>query len=86
MEKTRPVIFCSGTEKKTGLFRYLLQKNKKYCPEIYINSENKIIEVKCDYTYNSLYSRNILKKTTCISLQIAFEFWIYDAKGLKTVR
>lgn len=62
------------------------KKNKKYYPDIYIKSENKIIEVKCDYTYNSGYSRNILKKNACLSLGIAFEFWIYDAKGLKTVR
>ena len=62
------------------------QKNKKYYPDIYIKSENKIIEVKCDYTYNSGYSRNILKKNACLSLGLLFEFWVYDSKGNKSIR
>ena len=61
-------------------------KKKKYYPDIYIASENKIIEVKCDYTYNSGYSRNILKKQACLDLTLDFEFWIYDKKGDKIVK
>lgn len=62
------------------------ERNKKYYPDIYIKSENKIIEVKSDYTYNSGYSRNILKKNACLSMGLLFEFWIYDQTGQKFVK
>lgn len=69
-------IWYSDSEKKT----------RKYYPDIYIKSENKIIEVKSEYTYRSAYSINIRKKKTCLDLGIFFEFWIYDSKGQKTVK
>jgi hypothetical protein len=62
------------------------KKLRKYYPDIYLKSENKIIEVKSEYTYASSYSINIRKKKACLDLGISFEFWIYDSKGLKTIK
>lgn len=77
------VINSREIEKYTGRIFYYDSyddKTKRYYPDIYIISENRIVEVKCDYTYNSGYSRNILKKKACIDKGIAFEFWVYDDK------
>ena len=83
------VVSNREIEKYTGGIWYYDKyenKKKKYYPDIYLRSENKIIEVKCDYTYNSGYSRNILKKQACLDLGISFEFWIYNSKGEKTIK
>ena len=55
-------------------------------PDIYLISDNKIIEVKSEYTYKSAYSINIRKKQACLDLKISFEFWVYDSKGEKTIK
>ena len=56
-------------------------QSKIYLPDIYIKTYNKIIEVKSKYTYLIEESKNIVKKETCISMGIDFEFWIIDKKG-----
>ena len=61
---------------------YLDQTNKKhryYC-DIYIKSENKIIEVKSPYTYNVSKEINVIKANTCKENGYKFEFWIIDDK------
>lgn len=82
------IVSNKEIEKYTGKIWYFDydDKKKKYYPDIYIISENSIIEVKCDYTYNSGYSRNILKKQACLDLGISFEFWIYNEKGERIIK
>jgi hypothetical protein len=75
-------------EEYTGKIWYLdsEKKRRKYYPDIYIKSENKIIEVKSKYTYKSAYSINVRKKKACLDLGLLFEFWIYDHKGNKYIK
>lgn len=61
-------------------------KRRKYYPDIYIISENKIIEVKSKYTYDSAYSINIRKKKASELLGISFEFWVYNQNGEKIIK
>ncbi len=51
---------------------------RRYYPDFYIQSENKIIEVKCDYTYRSDLVRNIFKAAGCMSKGYLFEFWFIE--------
>lgn len=55
--------------------------NKKYYPDIYIKSVNKIFEVKSSYTYELHKEINEQKKGRCLELDIDFEFLIFDKKG-----
>jgi len=60
-------------------------KNKYYFPDIYIKSENKIIEVKSTWTY-SCKEDNIQEKSNATkSAGYNYEIWIYDKKGNKTI-
>jgi hypothetical protein len=66
-----PEIWYKDTENK--LHRY-------YC-DIFIPSENKIIEVKSEWTYKNYLHTNILKSETCKEEGYDFEFWIIDKNG-----
>jgi len=67
--------------KKTGKLYYEFNnKEHKYYPDFYIISENKIIEVKSDYTYNINIEKNEEKKKMCINKGFDFEFFIVDKK------
>jgi hypothetical protein len=57
-------------------------KDKYYFPDIYIPSENKIVEVKSDYTYNNNLDINTLKKEACERAGYIYEFWIYNPKTM----
>jgi len=57
----------------------------KYYADIYIKSENKIIEVKSDFTMEKEYDKNMAKWEACVDLGYEFEFWIYDGKKNKEV-
>jgi hypothetical protein len=82
------IVSNKDIEKYTGLIFYNDPENKKrkYYPDIYIRTENKIIEVKSKYTYETNISLNKLKKQTCFDLDIHFEFWIYNKNGEKTIK
>jgi len=83
------VVSNREIEKYTGTIWYYDKyenKKKKYYPDLYLISENKIIEVKCEYTYNSGYSRNILKKQSCLEIGLSFNFWVYDKNGSKVIK
>lgn len=62
---------------------YYHYNNKKsvYHPDIYVKSENKIIEVKSLYWYNHSLERNLIKKSRCEELGYDFEFWVYNPKN-----
>lgn len=75
-------ITYADIKEEIGTINYLLESQSKiYLPDIYIKTDNKIIEVKSKYTYLIEESKNIVKKETCISMGIDFEFWIIDKKG-----
>ncbi len=52
-------------------------KKHRYFPDFYIKSENKIIEVKSEYTYESNLEINLLKEKACSDNGYKFEFKIY---------
>jgi hypothetical protein len=59
-------------------FDYIYKNNnKKYLPDIFIKSENKIIEVKSDHTFNTMKIQNILKALAVRKAGYDFEFWIF---------
>lgn len=73
---------------EVGSINYFMDEvDRIYLPDIYIKSENKIIEVKSEYTYEIEEVKNILKRETCLDMGMKFEFWIFDKKGnlIKTI-
>ena len=53
----------------------------RYFPDIYIPSDNKIIEVKSRYTLDQQKEKNIAKAKACIDQGYYFEFRVYNEKG-----
>lgn len=51
---------------------------RKYFPDIYLKSENRIIEVKSTYTFNINELNCYAKKDACIRLGFNFSFMIID--------
>jgi hypothetical protein len=62
------------------------EKEKIYYPDIYIPSENRIIEVKSTWTYKVQVDKNIIKGKACKDQGYNFEFWIYDIKYNKIIQ
>jgi len=64
-------------------------KRHRYYVDIYILKENKLIEVKSEWTYNRKTNTNLEKiekiPLACIAAGYKYEYWIYDSKGVKTV-
>lgn len=60
-----------------GFFHYIYEgKTHRYYPDIYIKSENKVIEVKSTYTFNKEKKKNLLKRDSVVSRGIDFKFII----------
>lgn len=57
------------------------EKDKYYFPDIYIPNENKIIEVKSDWTIKINTDIVNLKKEACISQGYNYEIWCFNHKG-----
>lgn len=81
-EESDLVIRDKKIEEFIGEIWYIGEDNKKhrYYPDIFIISENKIIEVKSDWTFNLHKNMNLLKKESCINNGIDFEFFIFNKK------
>lgn len=82
------IVSNKEIEKYTSKIWYYdkyVNKNKKYYPDVYIVSENKIIEVKSKYTYETNIVLNKLKKKASIEMGLSFEFWVYDSSGKKII-
>lgn len=56
-------------------------KNRYYFPDIYIPSENLIIEVKSSWTYKLHPKKIILKREATIAAGYKYEMWIYSPNG-----
>jgi len=63
----------------------LYNKQHYYYPDIYIKSENLIIEVKSTWTYKNDLIKNINKALAVRKAGYKFEFWIYDNKKFKII-
>lgn len=62
---------------EVGFFHYEYDNNThRYYPDIYIKSENQIIEVKSTYTFNKEKEKNLLKRESVINKGINFKFII----------
>lgn len=60
-----------------GFFYYEYENiNHKYYPDIYIKSENQVIEVKSTYTFNKEKEKNLLKRDSVLNKNINFKFVI----------
>ena len=57
----------------------------RYYPDIWIKSENKIIEVKSIWTYKQHLIKNIHKALSTRKLRYYYEIWIYDKYGNKNI-
>lgn len=60
-------------------------KSHYYFPDIYIKSQNKIVEVKSTWTYSLHKEINTLKWNKTISDGYIMEFWIFDHSGKCTI-
>src|SRR3989304_4205363 len=56
-------------------------KRHRYFPDIYIKSQNKIVEVKSKWTYELHPRTNALKRKASEACNILFEFMILDKSG-----
>ncbi len=76
------VVRDKNIEEFIGKIWYIGEDNKlhRYFPDIFIISENKIIEVKSDWTFNLHKKMNLLKRESCINNGINFEFFIFNKK------
>lgn len=72
------IIGRKNIENEIGKIVYLGPDNKShmYYPDIYIKSNNKIYEIKSQFTYNVHKTINELKKQAVLDKQIDFEFII----------
>ena len=60
---------------------YIKDKEHKYFPDIYLKSENKIIEVKSEWTIKLKRAYIEEKAKGVLAAGYKFELWLYDAKG-----
>ena len=60
---------------------YKMDIKRIYYSDIYIKKENKIIEVKSEWTFKINKKKNLLKKEACLKAGYKFEFWIFDKNG-----
>jgi hypothetical protein len=56
-----------------------------YFPDIFLKSEKKIIEVKSTWTYSVHLDINQQKWTAAQSAGYTMEFWVFTAKGERTI-
>jgi hypothetical protein len=70
--------------KDVGRIQYTFDsKQKFYNPDIGIPHENKLIEVKSEYTYTIEPEKIKCKGEACKNLGYTYEIWIYNGKGEK---
>lgn len=77
-EENDLIIGVKNIQKKIGKIFYIENGvQRRYYPDIYIESENKIIEVKSNWTYKKSETKNNLKKQKCLELNFQFAFMIF---------
>jgi len=73
-----------GFEENEPIEYFFNGRSRDYYPDLYVVSENRVIEVKSDYSLRFDYEKNIAKRDSCISKGFNFEFHIWDEKEKKT--
>jgi len=77
--ETDIIIKDEDIEKEIGKIWYFNDgKKRRYFPDIFIKSKNKIIEVKSKYTYEVNEEINLLKKDACLKNEYDFDFMIIN--------
>jgi hypothetical protein len=62
-----------------GIITYYFEgRHRIYHPDIFIKSQNKLIEVKSEYWYNKTLKINQAKKDECQKRGFIYEFWVYN--------
>ena len=62
-------------------YSFLDDNIHKYFPDIYIEKENRIIEVKSTYTYDDELEINLMKRKASKFNKYNFEFWLVNEDG-----
>jgi hypothetical protein len=59
----------------------------RYTADIYIPSENKLIEIKSNWTFKlaGINNKNKLAPLACIAQGYTYEYWIFDKKGNREI-
>lgn len=57
-------------------------REHEYFPDIYVKSENKLIDAKCQFTYDAHKDVNELKRRACLEKGFKFEFMIMNRRKL----
>jgi hypothetical protein len=74
------------SSKKIPKIRYIFNnKPSIYFPDLYIERDNLLIEVKCQYTYDKAISRNILKQQASKYAGYDHITIMFDPKGKKVI-
>jgi hypothetical protein len=60
-------------------------KNKTYFPDMYVDSKNLLVEVKCEYTYQNDLEKNKAKREAAINSGYDYKTIIFDNKGKKVI-
>lgn len=73
-----------NSKKDVPCIKYILDgKERRYFVDIFIKSQNKMIEVKSVYFYRRDKEEIIAKMQACIDAGYLFELWIYGRNGKK---
>ena len=76
-EESDIIVGLQNIIDEIGFFHYEYEgKTHRYYPDIYLKSENRVIEVKSTYTFNKEKEKNLLKRDSVINKNINFKFII----------
>lgn len=68
--------------RKVPKIRYKFQgKNKMYFPDMYVESKNLLVEVKCKYTYENMLDLNNAKRDAAINAGYNYKTIIFTNNG-----
>jgi hypothetical protein len=68
---------------KVPTFRYDYDgRNRVYYPDIYIPKDNRIVEVKSQWTYDRFLDQNLAKQSAVMNAGYNFDFYIMDKNDI----
>jgi len=74
---------CVGRSNIPTIDYYINEKKHVYFPDFYIKSENKIIEVKSEWTIKLLRANIEEKAQATVKAGYSYEIWVYNDKKVK---
>lgn len=77
------IVGVKEISKRVGKLYYTTDKTHRYYPDIFIKSINTVIEVKSDYTINENVEINNLKKESCLSNNLNFDYFVVCKKDYR---